>query len=176
MNDESIIIGGLTIAGIAIFGYVGYKNVTDKKDGIKKLSIAGQIVSKETQIPLAFIVTQAAHESNYGRSGLAVKSNNLFGIKAGSSWVGRFDTWPTYEVIGGKEVQVQAKFRKYSSWTESVRDWAELIMRRYPKAYSAALDHDARTFFNELQKGGYATDPSYASKLVGVYQSIEALV
>ncbi len=174
-SDNWIISGGIVLA-LAGFGYYGYQTVKDKKDGIAKLSAAGQAVSNETKIPLSFLVTQAAHESNYGRSGLAVKSNNLFGIKAGTGYVGKFDTWPTSEYIGGKEVTVQARFRKYDSWEESIRDWSNLIIKRYPKAYAAALDHDAKTFFSELQAGGYATDPNYAAQLIGVYQSLEALV
>lgn len=176
MKTEEIFIGATLLIGVSALGFLGYKTVTDKKDGIKKLSLAAQNVSKETGIPLSFIVTQAAHESNYGRSGLAVKSNNLFGIKAGNSWSGTFDVWPTYEVIGGKEIKVDAKFRHYNSWEESVRDWADKIKKNYPRAWSAGLDHDSKGFFTALQEGGYATDPNYAAQLAGVYQAIESLV
>lgn len=172
----------LTIGGLGALALLagGAKEVTDivieKTQGIEKLKEAAKAVSSESGIPLALIVTQAAHESNYGRSGLATKSNNLFGIKAGKAWTGPVDLWDTWEVVAGKEVKVKAPFRKYASWADSVRDWAKLIRTRYAGAYLSAVAGDARGFFNGLQQGGYATDPNYATKLVGVQQSLEALI
>lgn len=170
----------LLIIGVALLIAAGTKKVVEEvKSNISRLPDiikAAEPVSKETQIPLAFIVTQAAHESNYGKSGLAQKSNNLFGIKATKSWTGPSDNWPTHEVVNGKEIVVDAYFRKYSTWEASVRDWARLIKAVYPKAFAAALANNSQLFFQELQKGGYATDPLYAQKLAAVYNNVKESV
>lgn len=168
--------GGVILAAGAL-GFLKYKNAMDKKELIGKLAAAAQTPAKEAGIPLALIVTQAAHESNYGKSGLALKSNNLFGIKGGASWPGRVDQWPTWEFINGKNVQVMANFRKYDSWEESVRDWIKFISRpRYEKALAAAKAGNSKLFFEELQKAGYATDPNYSVKLNSTLNTIGALV
>jgi len=42
--------------------------------------------------------------------------------------------------------------------------------------YSAALGtgSDVRAFANALQRGGYATDPKYANKLVATFEKVTA--
>lgn len=170
-------LGGLgALALLAGTGKVVSEDFMDKKDGLKKLTDAAKPISIESGIPIQLIVTQAAHESNFGRSGLATQSNNLFGIKAGKSWTGKTDLWPTWENVAGKDIQVKALFRKYDTWAASLRDWAKLIKSNYPKAYVAAVMNNSKLFFEELQRGGYATDPNYSAKLAGVLQSIEALI
>lgn len=175
-NKMEMFIGIGLLAGLVYFGFLGVKLVKDKKSGVIKISAAAIDTARSTGIPLSLIVTQAAHESNYGMSQLANKSNNLFGIKAGGTWPGAFDSYPTNEFINGKNVTVQAKFRKYNSWAESVADWSKLIKSRYPKAYDAALNDQTNLFFQELQNGGYATDPKYAEKLVAVHDSLGELI
>lgn len=146
----------------------------DKKAFIKKIAAAALPVAKATGIPISIIVAQAIHESNYGASGLAVQARNLFGIKASPDWTGPAVMMPTYEVINGKEMKVNAFFRSYDSYEGSVKDWYEFIKKpRYSAALAAALTGNATQFFQELQKAGYATDPGYASKLAGVLNSIK---
>lgn len=177
MNDETLFYIGAGVLGLGALGFFAYKMTGDRREFIKKVSAAGLSVSKESGIPLSFIVTQAAHESNWGQSGLTVRDNNLFGIKADSRWVGPVDVLNTKEVIAGKEITVQARWRKYSSWEASIRDWANFLKaERYKDAMKAALNDDPLAFFKALQKAGYATDPAYSDKLAGVYKSVQSLV
>lgn len=153
------------------------KILMDKKEFIKKMAVAAQPVNKETGIPMTVMVAQAAHESNWGRSQLARDGNNLFGIKAGPGWIGPTITLPTYEIVNGKEIKVDAAFRKYSSWEASVRDWVKFIHGpRYAKALAAALAQKTNEFFYELQRAGYATDPKYGEKLTAVHDSIRTAI
>ncbi len=164
----------LIILGGVVFGFFSFKNAMDKKDGLGQIAAAAKSVSVETGIPLSIIVAQAAHESNYGRSGLALQSNNLFGIKAQIGYAGKFDEWPTWESVNGERKQVMARFRKYVNWEESVRDWATFLKKtRYEKALAAARAGQPANFFKELQLAGYATDPGYALKLTGIYESLK---
>lgn len=125
-------------------------------------------------------ITQAAHESNWGRSGLTVKANNLFGF-TGESWekAGKpVLKLPTTEYIKGVKTTVNRPFRSYSSWAESVRDWGTLISGKniYRTAYAFAKQGNVPEFADAVAKAGYATDPAYASSLQSVYQVVKSIV
>jgi flagellar protein FlgJ len=133
-------------------------------------------IELETGIPWKFAATQAAHESRYGLSKLTLEANNLFGI-TGDSWKAK--GLPVYEITTLEYDSHQVPytlvrpFRRYASWEDSLRDWADLLRRLYPKALAAAKDGDFVTFANALQQGGYATDPKYAVQLIAMNQSLE---
>lgn len=113
------------------------------------------------------LIAQAALETGWGRS-KPVDSHNLFGIKAGASWRGASVQANTEEFAGGVATRVDANFRAYGSSRESVEDYVRVI-RDNPR-YAGALNtgSDIQAFANALQRGGYATDPDYARKLVAV--------
>ncbi len=148
------------------------------KDFIAKILPDAQAIERETGIPWHFAMTQAAHESGYGQSRLTKEANNLFGI-TGDSW--KTQGKPVYEIVTteyDKDKQpysVVRPFRYYASWEDSLRDWASLVVRRYPKALEAAKAKDFPAFAKALQEGGYATDPKYASKLDALNKRLEGL-
>lgn len=120
-------------------------------------------------------MVQSAHESRNGNSGLARNHCNLFGIVATDSWKkkgGDVALMPTWEVIGGKRVDMNREFRKYKSWAESFSDWAQLItgLNVYKRAYE--LLKDKNTVIQGIEEMGkvYATDPGYAHKLIELYR------
>jgi len=137
-----------------------------------------------TGIPAAFMVSQAALETGWGRKEIrhadGTTSHNLFGIKAGANWKGPVAEVTTTEYINGRAQKVVAKFRAYGSYAESFADYARLMKDspRYQAAVGAAKGAGAAgvagtsgaastsvAFANGLQKAGYATDPAYADKL-----------
>ncbi len=122
-------------------------------------------------IPAEYAITQAAHESRYGCSRLTTAANNFFGIKdVVRATVPRTAVeFETREFLGGQWISVKATFAKYRTVDDCFLDWGNYIVRRYPLAFAAAKRRDRAGFFNELQKGGYATDPRYASLLGSVY-------
>lgn len=130
---------------------------------------AAQQVARESGIPAAFMLGQAAHETGWGRSQIksadGSNSFNLFGIKAGPGWNGKVAEITTTEYIGGQPRKVVAKFRAYDSYADSFRDYARLIGNN-PR-YAKVMDnlHSPQSFAANLQKAGYATDPQYANKL-----------
>ncbi len=73
----------------------------------------------------------------------------------------------TSEFVAGVERGERAQFRAYGSVAENVADYVRVL--REPR-YAAALGtgSDVRAFADALQRGGYATDPQYANKLVAV--------
>jgi peptidoglycan hydrolase FlgJ len=117
------------------------------------------------------LIAQAALETGWGRSQPG-HSHNLFGIKTGGSWTGASVQANTEEFVGSQSTRVDADFRAYGSQRESVQDYVRLI-RDNPR-YADALNTggDVQAFANALQRGGYATDPDYARKLVTVADEV----
>lgn len=145
---------------------------------IQQHEAAAAKVAAESGIPAHFMLAQAAHETGWGRATMRASdggpANNLFGIKAGSSWKGKVAEVTTTEYINGQPRKVVAKFRAYDSAEDSFRDYARLLgsNRRYAAAVESAQQARAsgdpglaQRFAQHLQKAGYATDPQYADKL-----------
>jgi flagellar protein FlgJ len=97
-----------------------------------------------TGIPAAFMVSQAALETGWGRKEIrhadGTPSHNLFGIKASAHWKGAVAEVTTTEYVNGKAQKVVAKFRAYGSYAESFADYAKLMKNspRYQAAVGAA--------------------------------------
>ncbi|MGG6795640.1 UNVERIFIED_CONTAM: glucosaminidase domain-containing protein [Streptococcus canis] len=117
---------------------------------------------------------QAILESGWGNSTLAIYPNhNLFGIKASSDWIGKRVRLPTREVIDGKTVTIDADFRKYDSWAESIMDHALFFTStgwRKRNYASVVGEREYQKACLALQAAGYATDPNYASKLIQIIE------
>jgi LysM repeat protein len=130
-------------------------------------------IQKEEGILASLIIAQAIHESNWGKSGLATKGKNLFGIKG--SYNGQSITMPTREVYNGKSVMINAAFRKYPSWYESLKDLANLYKNGVSwdrSKYSSIIgEKNYVTACRKVQEAGYATDPLYSTKLINTIQS-----
>ena len=121
-----------------------------------------------TGILASLTIAQAILESGWGKSGLTVQANNLFGIKG--TYNGQGVTMKTQEWNGAEYVTVDATFRKYPSWAESVADHSDLFNRldRYKnlrglKDYKLACQY--------VREDGYATDPNYSAKLVSLIET-----
>ena len=116
-------------------------------------------ISTETSLTAA----QAFIESNKGNSGLTSKANNLFGIKG--TYNGHSVTMKTTEYYNGKAVRVDAPFRKYPSWAESIADHSDLFNRlnRYKNLRG---ETNYKVACVNVQKDGYATSPTYSNTLI----------
>ena len=91
-------------------------------------------------------------------------SHNLFGIKAGKGWTGRTVAAMTTEYVDGVARKSVELFRRYESYAEAFADWATL-MAANPRYRQVVQAGSAREFVEGLEKGGYATDPAYGTKL-----------
>ncbi|OGK13147.1 MAG: hypothetical protein A2W80_11695 [Candidatus Riflebacteria bacterium GWC2_50_8] len=124
--------------------------------------------SKKSGVPASIIMAQAALETGWGSSAIG-NAKNLFGIK-GTGPAGSI-TMPTKEYINGRMVTVQASFRKYNSWQESIEDHSRLLTSASRYAKCMANRNNPDQFARELLKAGYATDPQYANKLISIMKS-----
>lgn len=113
------------------------------------------------------IITHAALETDWGRRTI---DNNLFNIKKGL-WKGPTVkvTVKEYDPLKGWYVATE-EFRAYSTLRDSIQDYINFIQSRYPNAWRNRKN--PKKYFEELQKGGYATDPLYAYKLTRIYENL----
>jgi peptidoglycan hydrolase FlgJ len=147
--------------------------IQSTEDFIQKLYPYAEQAAKELGVAPKVLLAQAALETGWGRSVIkhsnGSSSFNLFNIKAGKSWHGDQARVSTLEYENGVTRREQAGFRSYNSYQESFQDYVHFI-KSNPR-YQAALQHvgNSERYLQELQRAGYATDPSYARKVMGIY-------
>jgi flagellar protein FlgJ len=150
-------------------------NFSGPSDFIKKLWPLAQDAAKKLNVDPKVIVAQAALETGWGKSVIRQtngdSSFNLFNIKADSRWDGPKVSVKTVEYRNGVAEKESANFRQYENFQKSFDDYVGFLQEN-PR-YNNALKNtdDSARFVHELQKAGYATDPSYASKIQRIYGS-----
>ena len=130
------------------------------RDYIEKYKDVAIRQMQSERIPASIIIAQGLLESAAGKSYLAVKANNHFGIKCTSDWTGK--------TIRKDDDHPNECFRKYEHAEESFRDHSAFLKReRYASLYT--LDPpDYKAWAKGLKAAGYATDPLYAEKLIRI--------
>lgn len=127
---------------------------------------AALALQERTGLPASVVLAQAILESDWGRSELARRHHNYFGIKAhGRPTASAVARYPTTEFRHGRPRREKAGFARYESVEECLQDYAVVLSRRrYAPARAVAANPPA--FARALQRCGYATDPRYAHKLL----------
>jgi hypothetical protein len=111
------------------------------------------------RIPASITLSQGLIESGAGKSELAVKANNHFGIKCHEGWDGG-----TFKQDDDAPKEC---FRKYKTADESFRDHSLFLTQRPRYASLFKLDvYDYKAWANGLRQAGYATNPRYADILI----------
>lgn len=130
---------------------------------------------KNHQILPSLTIAQGILESDWGRSGLATKGNNLFGVKG--DYKGQSVTMQTSEYIDGKWIKVDAQFAKYPDWNTSVEEHGAFFSStdwrkdNYKHVFGETNYKDAVNAILPPKAGaGYATDPGYASKITNIIE------
>lgn len=135
------------------------------------ISIMAPVIQKVSQDRgykiCSVTIAQAVIESASGTSDLAIKHNNFFGMKAGSSWQGKTADYRTAENKPSGEVYyVTARFRHYDTLLEGVNGYYDFISApRYNNLKNAKTAGD---FASDLKADGYATAVSYVSALMNI--------
>jgi hypothetical protein len=143
---------------------IAYKYIETYKD----IAIAEM---KRTGIPASIKLAQGMIESDMGRSPLALEANNHFGIKCGKDWQGT----TYYKHDDDKDSTgtiIESCFRAYAIAEESFKAHSTFLTSpgkrsRYGFLFSLPST-DYEGWANGLKMAGYATDPSYPSKLTKV--------
>lgn len=121
---------------------------------------------KKYGIPASIILAQGILESGAGRGTLCVNANNHFGIKCHNDWTG--------EKVYHDDDSEQECFRKYKLAAESFDDHSTFLTTRGRYANLFKLDKDDYVGWAKgLRAAGYATDPKYPEKLIGLIERFD---
>lgn len=113
-------------------------------------------------IPASITLAQGLLESGAGRSSLATKANNHFGIKVSGNWTGPY-------VLRNDDAPNE-KFRKYKNARESYEDHSKFLQgKRYQGLFKLKIT-DYRGWARGLKAAGYATSPTYAESLIRIIE------
>ncbi|MBO6125484.1 MAG: glucosaminidase domain-containing protein [Bacteroidaceae bacterium] len=114
------------------------------------------------RIPASITLAQGLLESGAGRSSLATKAHNHFGIKVSGNWTGPY-------VLKNDDAPNE-KFRKYNNARESYEDHSRFLQgRRYQGLFQLKIT-DYRGWARGLKAAGYATSPTYAESLIRIIE------
>lgn len=135
----------------------------------KYISKYSKIAVSEMQrsgVPASITLAQGLVESAAGKSTLAVKANNHFGIKCHNDWKGK--------KIYRDDDKDQECFRVYANAEASFRDHSDFL--RFRDRYKGLFELDPtdyKAWAKGLKAAGYATDARYAEKLIKVIEDYE---
>ncbi|MFM2267405.1 MAG: hypothetical protein RL757_846 [Bacteroidota bacterium] len=125
-----------------------------------------QIAKREmanSGIPASISMAQGIIESRAGKSILAQKNNNQFGIKCFSK------ACPKGHCTNFTDDHHKDFFRKYANPTESWQEHTQFLQRdRYRPLFRMGRNY--RMWAQGLRDLGYATDPQYDQKLISVIE------
>lgn len=113
-------------------------------------------------IPASITLSQGILESGFGNSKLAIQANNHFGIKC-HDWTG--------ETFLKDDDKRNECFRKYENAAASFEDHSLFLTSRSRYASLFELEiTDYKKWAKGLKNAGYATNPSYANKLIDLIE------
>ncbi|MFD2530207.1 glucosaminidase domain-containing protein [Polaribacter marinaquae] len=120
----------------------------------------------EYKIPASITLAQGILESGKGKSELALKSNNHFGIKCHTAWKG--------ERVYHDDDEKGECFRKYVYPETSYNDHSLFLTQR--SRYAFLFNYNIKNYKKwayGLRKAGYATDRKYPVKLIKIIKDYQ---
>lgn len=139
-----------------------FAKALSRKEYINKYKSLAVQEMLRTGIPASITLAQGLLESGNGNSLLATKGNNHFGIKC-HDWSG-----PSMKMDDDRRNEC---FRVYDHAYDSYKDHSEFLTTRSRYAFLFSYDSDDyKRWAHGLKKAGYATDPSYAHRLIKIIE------
>ena len=150
---------------VSVSGMAQYRWNQQYQDYIDKYKDIAIREMNNYGIPASITLAQGLLESGAGKSELAVKGNNHFGIKC-HDWTG-----PT---IYHDDDATGECFRAYDSALGSYEDHSRYLAskQRYKALFSLSKT-DYKGWAHGLKKAGYATSPTYAHRLIQIIETYE---
>lgn len=156
----------LVVTLTAVFSARAFSQNSDRQEYIEKYASTAYFEMLEFGIPASITLAQGILESGNGKSELADKSNNHFGIKCHSDWTGP-------RVYHDDDEKGEC-FRKYKHPSESFRDHS--LFLKNGSRYRSLFDlepTDYKGWARGLKSAGYATSPTYADRLIAIIEEEE---
>ena len=139
------------------------KNLNDSERYVLLYSDIAVEQMEKHGIPASITLAQGLLESGAGKSELARKSNNHFGIKADKSWNGKS--------VSSMDNGRLCKFRKYKEVRDSYEDHSKFLAGKERYAGLFRLKRtDYKGWAKGLRKAGYAEDRQYPQKLISLIE------
>lgn len=139
--------------------------MSKQSDFIEKIApvIVAEAKARGYKFPSA-IIAQACLESAWGKSKLASKYFNYFGLKCGSAWKGASVNLSTMEeYTAGTLTKITDNFRVYSSMSAGVAGYFDFIStKRYSNLKNATTSLD---YLQKIKSDGYATSSYYVNNV-----------
>lgn len=113
------------------------------------------------------IIAQAILESGWGKSSLASKYHNYFGLKCGGAWKGKSVNMATKEEFKvGTLTNIRDNFRVFDSMEDGVKGYFEFI--NYSRYANLRGVKDPEEYCRRIKADGYATSSAYVTNLMAV--------
>lgn len=157
-------IFNILLTGLLLLSFSTVKAET-RKEFIHKYRNVAIREMERTGIPASITLAQGILESGCGKSDLAVKANNHFGIKC-HDWTGA-----TFHM---DDDEADECFRKYKNVEQSWIDHSDFLTSRprYASLFNIPTT-DYRAWARGLKAAGYATNPQYADLLIKIIEEEE---
>ena len=173
------------LLAIALFPLIsGFGSFEDnvRKDRLKYIEKYKDIAISEMEragIPASIKLAQGILESRQGKSELARKANNHFGMKCGSQWKGKTYHIEDDDYNDNGEI-VKSCFRVFKDGEASYIAHSEFLRdprKAYRYGFLFRLDAmDYKRWAFGLKKAGYATNPKYPDLLIKLIEEYELYV
>jgi len=167
---KKIVLGAILLLAFQK-GFMQNAERLDYIDRHKSLAIEEM---ERTGIPASIKLAQGILESNWGKSELAIKGNNHFGIKCGKDWKGK----TIYRKDDDKDKRgrlIPSCFRVYSNAEDSYRAHSDFLLdpkKEYRYGHLFSLNAtDYKKWAKGLKSSGYATSPTYANSLIHLIEA-----
>ena len=149
---------------------IGAEDQLNYIERYKKIAIEEM---KRTGVPASIKLAQGLLESAAGKSQLATKGNNHFGIKCGSVWKGKTIEFKDDDRDKNGKL-IKSCFRVYKNPEESFRAHSDFLRDpRKDYRYGPLFDlkpTDYKAWAKGLKKAGYATNPKYPQHLIALIE------
>jgi LysM repeat protein len=147
-----------------LFKFSAAQNTQDILAYIAQYKEIAMSEMQRTGVPAAITLAQGIHETEAGTSVLVKKSNNHFGIKCKSDWVG--------ESVSHDDDAEGECFRKYTAAIDSYKDHSDFLKNSSRYAFLFQFDPtDYKSWAYGLKRAGYATNPQYPQILINLIRS-----
>lgn len=165
MKNKILILVLLNIFFGTVFLHAQKVNSEDINAYIEKYKDIAVREMEAFGIPTSITLAQGILESAAGKSYLARKGNNHFGIKCHKSWKGKKVYLKDDDYVNGKKVK--SCFRKYKYVEDSYIDHSNFLRGANRYDFLFFLDiTDYRNWAKGLQQAGYATAYDYSRNLI----------
>lgn len=136
-------------------------------DYLKRFSPIAVSERRAHNIPASITLAQGLLESNAGDSRLAMKANNHFGIKCFSR------SCRKGHCMNATDDSHKDFFRIFKNAEESFKERSAFLTRNRYKKLQKLSTKDYKSWAWGLQQAGYATDKSYATKLIRIIEALQ---